>query len=289
MSLDDLTRVCDFLSRSGRKKINVLGGEPTLHPEFSTYLNYLVSRNFKLHIFTNGKINKNNLLTVLDLIRERELSSRQLKFVVNVNEAPYRTAAETRMQARTFQLLGPYLSLSFNLFQKENRLDFLIELVRKYKLIPEIRLGLAAPVMGKTNQYLPPGDYREIAVKIHRFSTLCQKEKIDLVFDCGFPLCMFTDEEIGHLYKNKTQLKFTCRPIPDIDPGLNVLHCFPLAQYHSFPLEEFRDLAEVKQRFTTLIAEENGYSGIYPECRECQYKHRGICSGGCRGHYLEAN
>lgn len=289
MSLNNLTTVCDFLDRSRKKRINILGGEPTLHPEFSTCLSYLISRGFRLHIFTNGKINKKNLLAILDLIRERDLSSRQLKFVINVNEEQYRSAAEIRMQTRTFQLLGSHTSLSFNIFQKENELDFLADLVGTYKLIPEIRLGLAAPVPGKNNKFLMKDHYRPVAAKINQFSSLCQQNKIDLVFDCGFPLCMFTEREIGHLYKNKTQLKFTCRTIPDIDPELKVFPCFPLAGYRSCTLTDFKNLGEVKHHFDGLIARENGDFGIYSECRDCEYRHRGMCSGGCKGHYIKVH
>ncbi len=288
MTLRNLTKICDFLDRSGKLKVNVLGGEPTLHPEFAVMLEYLLARGFAVHLFTNGLMPGPVLEAVRDLVTRRRLTRRQLKLVVNVNEEQYRSKGETEHQGRTFRGLAEFCTLSFNIFEKDCRLDFLARLIRSYGLLGEIRLGLASPVSGKGNRYLEPSGYRLIAEKISGFSMVCQESAIDLVLDCGFPLCIFSDEEIGRLYKNKTQLKFVCRPIPDIDPELNVTHCYPLSEFAPRKLTEFRDLEAVRRYFLGQLKHREiiGGFGIFPGCRECEYRHRGMCAGGCKGHYV---
>ncbi len=286
MSLDNLTIICDFFERSRKRKLNILGGEPTLHPEFDLFLEYMLSRGFILHVFTNGMIPAPALAAIQKLIKRRQPTRRQLKFIINVNEEKYRSAREQKLQERTFQALHSLSTLSFNIFEPLCSLVFLIDLVVQKQLIPEIRLGLASPILGKANQYLSPDDFHGIARKISAFSTLCQANAIDLVFDCGFPLCIFTDKEIGKLYKNKTQLKFVCHPIPDIDPDLNVTHCYPLSEYYPQKLTDFHRLEDIRSHFRSLLSHENGGFGIFDTCRECEYRYRGMCSGGCKGHFI---
>ncbi len=288
MTLDNLTIICDFLERSRKRKINVLGGEPTLHPQFNTFLKYLISRRFTVHLFSNGIIADEPLENLRQLVAARQLNRRHLKFVINVNEEQYRSPKEKELQNRTFQQLHQFISLSFNIYQKENDLDFLVDLIDEYKLIGEIRLGLASPIAGKQNRFLALEDYPAIAQKITRFSDKCQANNIDLVLDCGFPLCMFTDEAIGRLYKNKAQIKFICNPIPDIDPHLNVFHCYPLSGYFPQKLDQFKDLREVHRYFHALVNQEDRKPGIYESCRECAYRERGMCQGGCKGHFFAA-
>lgn len=286
MSLDNLTIICDFFERSRKRKLNILGGEPTLHPEFDVLLEYMLSRGFVLHVFSNGMIPAAALAAIQRLISRRKLTRRRLKFIINVNEEKYRTAKEQEQLERTFRVLHPLSTLSFNIFEPLCSLVFLIDLIVQKQLIPEIRLGLASPILGKENQYLCTADFYSIARKISAFSTLCQANAIDLVFDCGFPLCIFTDKEIGKLFKNKTQLKFVCHPIPDIDPDLNVTHCYPLSEYYPQKLTDFHRLEDIRSHFRSLLSHENGGFGIFETCRECEYRYRGMCSGGCKGHFI---
>lgn len=296
MSLDTLTTICDFFERSRKRKINVLGGEPTLHPQFDLFLEYLLSRDFVVHVFTNGMLSPTSLEAVNVSIAHRKITHRRLKFIVNVNEEKYRDRQEMERQEQTFDALHSLCSLSFNIFEPSCSLDFLVPLIVEKKLIREIRLGLASPIRGKHNRFLPLKAFRPIARKIDAFSSLCKDNDIDLVFDCGFPLCIFTDKELGKLYRNKTQLKFVCHPIPDIDPDLNVTHCYPLADYFPRKLDRFRDLEDIRSYFRSRLAggdsggekmeKADGKNGIFKTCRECDYRRRGMCSAGCKGHYL---
>ncbi|MCP5104632.1 MAG: radical SAM protein [bacterium] len=288
MSLDTLTTICDFLERSRKRKINVLGGEPTLHPQFGLFLEYLLSRGFTVHIFTNGMMPDAALKEINRLVDRHRLNHRKLKFIINVNEEKYRSSKEKKLQERTMDSLHKFSTLSFNIFEEDCSLDFLTDLIVNNQLIGEIRLGLASPISGKENQFLPTGAFDGIARKISTFSALCQENNIDLVFDCGFPLCIFTDDELGKLYKNKTQLKFVCHPIPDIDPDLNITHCYPLAKYFPQKLDRFRDLEDIRSYFRSHLSKDagnNGRIGIFETCRECRYRERGMCSAGCKGHY----
>ena len=286
LSLDNLVTICDFLENSGINQVNVLGGEPTLHPDFNLFLKYLSSRGFFITVFSNGMISKPVLSEIKATIDEWELDYKRLKFVMNVNEAKYRTSKEDEMEKISFQTLNRHIGLSFNIFEKDCDMNFLVDLIRDFELIPRIRLGLAAPIMGKNNIFLPLEAYRNIAKKIIRLSERCQKNAIDFGFDCGFPLCIFTDAEIGKLYKHMTHLQFVCEPVLDIDADLNIIYCYPLSEYQTLKLADFSHVSEIYDHFHSALERDDQNKGIFLECQDCQYRLRGRCAGGCRGHHL---
>ena len=82
-------------------------------------------------------------------------------------------------------------------------------------------------------------------------------------------------------------MKFVCNSIPDIDPDLNVTHCYPLSGYFPKKLTDFRDLQEIYTYFNAILAKNQQAQGIFEACPECRYRHRGMCDGGCRAHYLQ--
>lgn len=289
MTLDNLTMACDFLERSFCRKINVLGGEPSLHSQFSLFMDYLFARRFAVHVFTNGVMPAEALAGLRQIIALRRLTPHRLKFVVNVNEEKYCSAGEMAAQKLTLSALNAFCSLSFNIFESSCSLDFLPELIREFNLIPELRIGMAAPVMGGGNRFLDISSFPAIAAKIVAFSHRLQDQGVDLVLDCGFPLCLFSDAQLGKLYRHKTQLKFICRAIPDIDPELNVYHCYPLSGYYPRRLTEFRDLEEIRGYFAALLSHDQGGAGIFPACAKCVHRRRGMCAGGCRGHYISGS
>jgi len=289
LSLDNLVIICDFLVQSHIKNVTVLGGEPTLHPEFTLFLQYIISRGFNITVFSNGMIKAGVIDGIKEIIDEWELDFNKLRFIVNVNESKYRSPQEIKMQKNTFTNLNKYCGLSFNIFEESCNLEFLTNLIQEFRLMPQIRLGLAAPIVGKKNKFLPLNSYPHIAKKILSLSDRCQKDSIKFGFDCGFPLCIFSDEAIGKLYKNKVQLLFVCDPVLDIDPDLNVIYCYPLSEYNSLKLTDFKSVSQIYNHFETLISKEDHQKGIYPECKNCQYLKSGRCDGGCKGHYLSGN
>lgn len=269
--------------------ITVLGGEPTLHPEFLLFLEYMVSRAFNITIFSNGMIKAAVVNGVLKLIEEWELNFKRLRFIINVNEQKYQTAVERKMQANTFGKLNSYCGLSFNIFEESCNPEFLADLIQEFQLKPRIRLGLAAPIVGRNNTFLPLKSYPHIAKKILNLSDRCLKDSIEFGFDCGFPLCLFSNEDIGKLYKNKAHLIFCCEPVIDIDPDLNVIYCYPLSEYQRLKLKDFKSVSQIYDHFKTLISEHDEQKGVFPECRSCPYRKNGRCDGGCKGHYLSTD
>ena len=54
MAYDDFVTAVEFLVRSDEPGITLLGGEPTLHPDFVRLYRYLIRRRLNVLMFTNG-------------------------------------------------------------------------------------------------------------------------------------------------------------------------------------------------------------------------------------------
>ena len=115
-------------------------------------------------------------------------------------------------------------------------------------------------------------------------------EKLDIVpgFDCGFPLCMFSDEELGKIYKYTLgQLSFQCGPAIDIGTDMSCWACFPLSNFHKksiFDFNSYRELHDFYEYEMQKVRSE--VRGIYRECDFCDNYKYNICSGGCLAHVL---
>ena len=71
--VDDETfeKALDYLERSGIKQARLLGGEPTLHPNFISFVNKALDRGLDIMLFTNGLISAKVLNFLTELPEER--------------------------------------------------------------------------------------------------------------------------------------------------------------------------------------------------------------------------
>jgi len=60
MSLEDFKWLIDFSKRSGVYEVRLIGGEPTLHPQFLEIIQELLFDDeiTHIHIFSNGTFNE---------------------------------------------------------------------------------------------------------------------------------------------------------------------------------------------------------------------------------------
>lgn len=281
MSWENIVYLADFLTRSGERKVSLLGGEPTLHPDFIDIVCYLVERNFEVNVFTNGLLPEGKLAELEKAAAS--ISPRQLNFVCNLND-PEQTAApeaETRSIHRFLALLGPKVGPGFNIYRLDFSLNFLCDLVIRFGLRRTLRLGMTHPLPGQGNSFIRPDQMGLVIERLHSHKPLLDRLRIKPGLDCGFPVCRFTDEQLGWLNRLSGHGKFECGPAIDITPDMSVYSCFPLSSFHRRSIFEFDDLKQVADHFMhkhSLLRQE--LPGIYDECDGCAHRNEGTCSGG---------
>jgi len=151
-----------------------------------------------------------------------------------------------------------------------------------------LRLGIAHPIAGRRNAYIAPVAMPAVLSRMFSFAPQFERLRIRPGFDCGFPLCKLTDEQLGWLYRyTGSHYDFGCATVIDICPDMSVISCFPLSAFHRRSLFEFNSLEEIHAYYGELhrrIRIEMG--GIYEECDNCRFREEHLCAGGCLAHSL---
>jgi len=283
MRYEDFVRVVDFLVDSGEQEARLLGGEPTLHPDFADFYHYVMQRGLHAMIFTNGCAPE---ATVDDLCTR--IAPERTHFVVNVNAPEDRQDGEDEKQGYFFSHLAEVAGVGLNMYRPDLDPMFLFDVIEQYGLRPDIRVGIAHPIVGTGNMHLATSDFRRVHQRLADLARICDERGAKLTLDCGFTLCNFTDEELGVFVRSQVELNTACGPIVDIGPNLDVWPCFPLSSLKPARLEDFDSVRQLKEFFyrevSTAVVQERGHTGIFTECAACRYRERGNCTGGCLAH-----
>jgi cyclic pyranopterin phosphate synthase len=288
ISWENLIYVVDLLQAGGEKRISLLGGEPSLHPDFDAILLYLLERKFSITVFTSGVISEKKLELMARVLKDAPED--RCSFVCNLND-PERTphaSLEVDHVRRFLHHFGPRTVPGFNIYQVDFRLDFVLQLINEFGLRRSIRLGLAHPILGHENRHITLEDMNRIVERLISYQPLFERLRTKPGLDCGFPLCRFGDERLGRIHQTSGwHFNFSCGPVVDIGPDLSVWPCFPLSSCHRKSLFDFNSIGEVVEyyrNFHRVVRVEQG--GIYDECDNCKYREEGVCHGGCVVHAM---
>lgn len=281
ISLKDVEYCLDFLRRSRLRMVSLLGGEPTLHPNFAEILDLCRKDRYFTHIklFTNGLMS-DQILEYLMVFEDPELH-----IALNIHPPSDYLPDQRERIREVLETLGAKIGLGYNIYQQGNDFDYLLELILKHRLAPHLRLGLAQPILGVNNVHLPleafPGVSKEIVMAAERFT----RRGIYFSFDCGFPFCMFSMDQHKKLLSLAIPFRSLCSPIIDIGPDLSTWRCFPLSRIRNRRLEEFETRMDVEFFYQELFRYYQQF-GIYSRCTDCPYKRQALCTGGCLSRVL---
>lgn len=281
-TFDNFVKAVDFI-KTGPPVVYLLGGEPTEHPMITTFIEHLLNEKMITRIFTNGMAfadRLNNVKNVIDRMKDKHKGEVNILFNVNVNNPNIRTDQGSIFQKQFFNIFKDLTYIGHTIFDKNENLDYLIETILDNGLEPAIRLGLALPICGKENLYLKREDYQETAVNIIDLVRKARELNIEVDFDCGFPMCMFSFEEVSFLMQQKrSNAAFVCGQALDIYPNLEVTNCFPLSELHKVSITEFKNIQELYKYFNNYFTTDRGT--YTDKCQECFYFNY-ACAGGCK-------
>jgi hypothetical protein len=286
LTWDNFIYIVDLHEKSQMMHLSLLGGEPTLHPKFNEFVAYSIDRGVKVNVFTSGIMSKAKLNEMKDLFSE--FTNKQVSFVCNVNAPELGSKKENERLDDFLSNFGEYTNPGYNIYEADFDLGFIIEQINKYNLKRHIRIGLTHPIVGEKNIHLKKEDLKNMASNFMTFVDILEKENISAGFDCGMPMCLFSDGDIGRLYKlNKGRLKFGCGPAIDIGTDMQVWACFPLGEVERKSIFDFDSIQAIGDYYTDMHKRiRDGKGGIFKECIECIHFKNELCSGGCLTYLL---
>lgn len=185
------------------------------------------------------------------------------------------------------ETFGERTTLSFNIYELDFSFDFLFEYIKKYHLKDHIRLGLAHPIPNQPNHCIAPVDFPKVAERLSYFYEKYKEENVEIGLDCGFPLCIFTEEQLGKMFLwSNGRLVFKCGPAIDIGPDMSVWSCFPLSGFNKKSVFDFDSIREIDDFYNKKMNEMRQDEGIYENCTSCNYRKSGVCTAGCVSHVI---
>lgn len=284
-TLENFKAATAFIA-TGPPEVHLLGGEPTDHRLFNIFVEHLLNNEMRTRVFTNGMVEdtkRRNIRRMVDTMTEKHREI-DLFFNVNYNNPAIQSTEETELQELFFRSFSEITYIGHTIYDANEDLTYLPGVILNYGLDPVIRLGLALPICDVENIYLSRKDYRAAALNIIALLREADRLNIEVHFDCGFPMCMFTYDELGEVIKMpKADVAFICGNALDIYPSLEVTNCFPLSKLHSVSIKDFKNIKELYEYYYDLCMTAGG--SYTDHCTECFYFMQG-CSGGCKAHYM---
>lgn len=283
ISLEDFELYLDFVVRNGMRRIKLLGGEPALHPEFLEILRRASQRGLDTLVFTNGLWPA----SIREGLRAIPLAEWKVRFVFNVHEPRLQPAAELALAFESIKIAGGQGACGFTIYREGFDLQFIPDLIDAAGMSRDLRLGLAAPVAGAENLFVEAARFRAIGSRLVEQLERLERRDVLASFDCGFPLCMFPNENLGKLIRSSRKFHSVCGFPVDVGPDLTAWPCFPLSNIANVRLLDFPNAAELRAFYSSRLAHLRRI-GALEACAACKYRRREQCCGGCAARALRA-
>jgi uncharacterized radical SAM superfamily Fe-S cluster-containing enzyme len=270
MTLDNFRWLLGLLERSNNKEVRLIGGEPTLHPNFTDFVleagkNTSIN---KILIFTNGTYPEryNYLFDVIS-------KNNQVSLLINFNHKNDINSKKYNQIMNNIQILSNLpinLTLGINFYKKDQDYDYIINTAKKYNC-NKIRWSLVVPNNKKKKNQNLKKYFRNHIPNIINFITDCKVNNIDPHVDCNnFPICLLDNNELRKLamideHSLKTSI---CNPVIDVQPNMEAMRCFIMNNY-KVNIKQFNNLQDIEKHFKDSIDSQYLNKPLFNECENC--------------------
>ena len=286
-----------FISKIKNKNrvIKLLGGEPTLHPQFKEIVNYVLAEHRPLTIITNLLFDESTLSFLVDkyekgyninyLINGTDLDTNKKRadtWFRNYNLL-YKTAYKKALESN--------LSVGYTLMPDKNA-DFYIKysnfLLNNIPAIETLRISLMFPGSEKAKEnlyFINNKDLGDDIIKIVKFAI---DNMIKPRLDCIIYPCMFRSRE--H-FKIMTKFVESVRTIcsngapADVFPDGTMSYCYPLRESIKVDTDKYEDLEQaaedIQLRYKAILSTIK----LPDACQNCNFIKMGLCQGPCLANF----
>lgn len=277
ITMEQLEYILEFLGRSSVGRVGIIGGEPTLHPNFSQIITrvaeFCKEHNTHCSIFSNG----------IQLHKFARLITDNVTCLVNVNSPEVIGESNWKLLIKSLDRIKlcsglENINLGVNLYSTLTDYGFIFDLALNY-CKDHIRVSYVAPTCSFSK--VDKDEYYTNAKQIFLpFVDRAIKEGVRVKLDCNhIPRCYFTEEELQKVDSIVDGFHDYCEPVIDITPEFKATACF--GAYELFDLSKFENIHQVERYLR--------YKKLYPlsesnctgKCNTCA-KHENLsCQGGC--------
>lgn len=272
MELEQIEYIANFNDFNRIKIINILGGEPTLHPRLAEFIAILRASNMNsvIQIFSHC----GNALGALEKVK-----SDNIVLVANCYED--RENEKVRSNLRLAVNRGWLVVLSYTIYKKEIEVENIIRFCKEMG-IRIVRWSLAMPAYKMNNVSISLTDYGEYINLVEDFNKSLLANRIASYNDCPLPLCICrhqSGEYHEFIYKNGIRYG-ECNPPYDIYPDYKLTGCMGIGDRIQLNLKDVKSIAEIEAFYKKHVNElkmirSNSFGSSI--CSKCK--------GGCFGFF----
>lgn len=272
-------------------RIGIIGGEPTVHPQFQDLLMYAIRAKLRpdqeILVFTNALCVDRHI----DFLARHDIS-----LLVNLNspeDIGQKKYDKTVENLRKLRMKNVRFSVGVNFYKSDMNMKFVYDVIEEFAL-KELRVGITSP---NTKEKIEKGSlayFEEIVGPITDFIEECAGRNCGVHFDCQkIPICVL-DRYMDRLRKADEIVPVgifehaSCTPVIDILPDLKVVRCFGISGRDvALDMERFKNEEDVFGFYATQI---DNVGMLVPQdemCVNCYQRNTGRCQSGCIAFKLD--
>ena len=295
MPLEKATNIIDMCVANGVKHFILIGGEPTIHPNFFDVLKYIVQLGYKATVVTNGLRFSNEIFCeeISEYIKNIRVSislkgSNNLYYKKHCGAAAFDSVLQGIRNCKKYKII---YSLTYVLSADNvQTLDLFTKEIREQGLDDFIAFSFCNEVMQ------PTGEFKKAYDQIHPLMVnkiFCEKyESINDILDGKFslhqtlPLCM-CDIKFVDIMKQRKQIATSChvhnREGIIFDTNGSVLLCNHFVGYgvgnYGEDYKDANSLSEFWNSEKMISLHKMLTSMPSKKCQVCDWQSN--CGGGC--------
>ncbi len=292
ITVRNFRKAVEFLTRTGKTGIGLIGGEPTLHPVFRILMEMLIAnpKVTGITVYTNG------------LLMDRyipQLVHPKVRILVNCNSPQVigEKAFDSIQQNLDMLILRYYMKdrihLGINLYSNDMDYSYIMDLLQRYRK-HSVRISLTVPDFSACGNVNVLEYFKERKPFLLKFFRDMDSIQVLPYYDCNCPPdCIWTEEEKEWLEayaarypEDNTKLignVLKCAPVVDILPNLQAVRCFGMSDFMKVSIEEFRNIRDLTGCFMREIDSCAGKLSACEECKSCYEQKINACYAGCIG------
>lgn len=276
MEEEDYKYVLDLADAEDIRFVNLIGGEPSLHPKAFEFIESALERKLTVNFSTNA------LWSAEFLERMKQYMSK-MSFEVTFHGENKYTAEKWQQLLRVFDVLQSQdVSLGFLISNQESDYSSHLDVAANHGF--DIRWSLAEPTPKVYDHPLMFDYFRSSALldsyrnKVLRFLSDCDSVEVNTWVDLAVPRCLFKEEDLSFFRGENHDVRFKCPPFFDIGTDLQFWRCFPLSSLSSGHLRDFNSIRAAYNFLQTQFSQYDSI-GAYKKCDSCEYLGNS-CNGG---------
>lgn len=294
ITMADFKRAVDFIMTKPNERIGIIGGEPTIHPQFCEFIEYLIwnKKVTNVMLFTNG---------IYPEDFNELLNNPKIRILVNCNSPEFLTEKQYSTMTRNIDLMinryqmKDRVTLGINMFRVDFYYNYIIDLLEKFDY-EYVRTSITIPNTTDKRNIDMVEYFRTMKPSVFRFFRELFMKDIIPNYDCNImPLCVMDQQEIiwlkdnqerimskrGHNIRANLMDSSNCRPVIDILPDLHAVRCFGLSCEKKMHINNFQTLRELENYFYNHFDTFAWNVFSSESCKSCSMRERMYCTGGC--------